>query len=131
MIGYLHYDRDLPLKVPGVRGETYDSAIRRLVNGDILIYPQKHILVGLLGRAPARASEDSTIVELGYGCWLQNRLERPFRLRLDTANWSVAKRQYVFKELEIARQEARESVAAGNRKEKSWVFFLLAVRTKC
>lgn len=117
------HDRDLPLSVPSAFGKTYDEVIRKLASRDIVSYPKKHILAVPLSWSKAKDIEGKIVVELGYGFWANNKLAVPYRLIVDSTNWSAAKRNYILTELEVSREEAKERAKVGKKSEKSWVFF--------
>lgn len=117
------HDRDLPLNVPGAYGKTYDEVIRKIASRDIVSYPKKHIFAAPLSWSKAKDIGGKIVVELGYGFWANNKLATPYRLIVDSTNWSAAKKNYILTELEVSREEAKEKATAGKKSEKSWVFF--------
>lgn len=117
-------DRDLPLSVPSTYGSTYDEVIRKLASRDIVAYPKQHILVAPLSWSKAKDAAGKIVVELSYGFWANKKLTTPYRLIVDSTNWSAAKKNYILTELEVSRKEAKERADAGQKSEKSWVFFI-------
>ncbi|WP_414430563.1 hypothetical protein ACMG4M_01140 [Alcanivorax sp. IL3] len=117
-------DRDLPLRVPGAYGNSYDEVVRKLASRDIVVYSQKHIYVAPLSWSKPKEISGKTVVELSYGFWANKKLSSPYRLVIDSSSWSAAKKNYVLTELEVSRKEAKERSDAGKKSEKSWVFFV-------
>jgi hypothetical protein len=118
------YDRDLPLHVSGVDGDTYTKVIRKLPSGDITPYPEKAIFTAPLSWAPPEDIDGKTLVKLACGFWANKKLVTPYRLIIDATDWGTSKKNYILTELEVARKEAMERDKAGKKSEKSWVFFL-------
>ncbi|MFZ2404867.1 MAG: hypothetical protein WAW41_06995, partial [Methylobacter sp.] len=81
------------------------------------------ILAAPLSWSKAEDVDGKIIVKLGCGLWANNKLAEPYRLIIDSMNWSDAKKNYILTELEASREEAMERAKAGKKSEKGWVFF--------
>lgn len=122
-INYPH-DRDLPLSVPDVEANNYKLAFRSLNNGSINQYSDKRIFYGPISwKRLVTDNEDHLEIQLSYGEWVDGKLVRPYFVNVDWRRWSVAKRNSVSKEIEIARNEYMEAKKSEN-KEKGWLFFI-------
>ncbi|MGR2682590.1 hypothetical protein [Chromobacterium haemolyticum] len=121
-VNYPH-DRHLPLAVPGIATETYQRVFRSLKSDQILQHPEPRLFYAPISWKASLANDDHLEIQLSYGEWEERKLIRPYRVKVNWQNWSVAKRNYVSREIETARLEY---MAAKKRedKEKGWLFFL-------
>jgi hypothetical protein len=117
------YDRDAALQIPGLRGSTYEELFWRLKQNEIIRYPVAHTFYGPMSWS--RAVQDDAFLELtlNAGEWRENRLVRPYRVRLGWTHWSPAQRRAVLHEIEVARHETIEA-RQRHGKERGWVFFI-------
>jgi len=68
--------------------------------------------------------DDKILVELSYGYWTNDGLD-PYRVIVDSSNWSKAKISYILEELEVARNESIQAKKKDSKsKVKSWLFFI-------
>ena len=117
------YDRDLPLVVPGVVAGSYQRVFRSLVSDQILEYPDSRLFYAPISwKAPIK-DNDQIEIQLSYGEWIERKLTRSYRLRIDWKDWSAAKRSYVYREIETARLQYIVAQKRG-QKEKGWLFFI-------
>jgi hypothetical protein len=117
------YDRDLPLAVPGVAADTYQHVFRSLKSDQIIQYPEPRLFCAPISWKAPITGDDHLEIQLSYGEWKERKLTRPYRVKVDWQNWSVAKRNYVSREIETARLEYMAAKKRGD-KEKGWLFFI-------
>lgn len=117
------YDRDLPLAVPGIAADTYQRAFRSLKSDQIVQYPEPHLFYAPISWKAPVVNDNQLEIQLSYGEWNERKLTRPYRVRMDWCGWSTAKRNYVSREIEIARLEYMTAKKGGG-KEKGWLFFV-------
>ncbi|EBV1910049.1 hypothetical protein [Salmonella enterica] len=120
------HDRGMSLNVPGISGQIYMTAFKKLRN-EIQPYPEPKIFYAPLLWNKFTENDENLIIPLS-GEWGEDESGKPkptrsYQIYIDWAGWSKAKRTVVRKELEAARTEAIE--AKGKRlKDKAWVFFI-------
>jgi hypothetical protein len=117
------FDRYLPLSVPDIAAKTYSSVFRSLKSDQIIRYPQLQFFYAPLSWTPPTINHDHLEIQLSYGHWENKKLTVPYQVKVNWKNWSIAKRNYVSREIEIARLE---SIAAkkGGEKSKGFLFFV-------
>ncbi len=117
------YDRDLRLTVPGISADTYLWVFQRIKSDEIVLHPDLRIFYAPISWKKPSANNDNLEILLSAGEWQEKLLARPYRVKVDWQKWGAAKRNYVSREIEIARQEY---IAAKGRKsnEKGWLFFI-------
>ena len=117
------YDRDLPLVVPGIQADRYQSVFQVLKRDQILKYPTPCIFYAPISWKKYISTEELIEIQLGYGEWTERTLTRPYRVRVHWKEWSAARRNYVSSEIEISRLECIEGKNRGDN-TKGWLFFI-------
>lgn len=117
------FDRDLPLAVPGVAADTYHGVFRSLKSDQVVQYPEPRLFYAPISWKAPIADDVQLEIQLSYGEWIERKLTRPYRVRLDWKDWSSAKRNYVSREIETAKSEYMAAKKRGD-KEKGWLFFI-------
>lgn len=117
------YDRDRSLTVPGITANTYQSVFRSLKSDQIVQTSEPRLFYAPISWKVPIADDDQMEIQLSYGEWKDRRLIRPYRVRIDWRDWSAARRNYVSREMEIARLEYMKAKRLGG-KEKGWLFFI-------
>ncbi|HFW4387844.1 TPA: hypothetical protein ACIBPX_002539, partial [Salmonella enterica subsp. enterica serovar Potsdam] len=120
------HDRGMSLNVPGISGQIYMTAFKKLRN-EIQPYPEPKIFYAPLLWNKFTENDEKLIIPLS-GEWGEDESGKPkptrsYQIYIDWAGWSKAKRTVVRKELEAARTEAIEAKGKG-LKDKAWVFFI-------
>ncbi|CAJ5232334.1 Uncharacterised protein [Burkholderia pseudomallei] len=117
------FDRNLSLTVPSITADTYQRVFRSLKSDQIIQYPEPRLFYAPISWKVSSANDNHLEIQLSYGEWEERKLIRPYRVKVNWQNWSVAKRNYVSREIETARLEY---MAAKKRedKEKGWLFFI-------
>lgn len=120
------HDRGMSLNVPGISGQIYMTAFKKLRN-EIQPYPEPKIFYAPLLWNKFTENDEKLIIPLS-GEWGEDESGKPkptrsYQTYIDWAGWSKAKRTVVRKELEAARTEAIEAKGKG-LKDKAWVFFI-------
>lgn len=118
------HDRDLALSISNISGKTYDEVIQKLPSNKIILTNEVKVFAAPISWSKPQELNKSIIVELGCGLWADNKLLDPYKVVIDTSEWGIAKKNYVLKEIEVARREAIERNRKGRKNEKSWLFFL-------
>ncbi|MDF1876008.1 hypothetical protein JHD48_09695 [Sulfurimonas sp. SAG-AH-194-I05] len=117
-------DRDLPLLISNLYGDTYNDVIRRLSSKEIVIYTKNHLLYAPLGWQKIHKDNDKLIIYLGYGYWINNKLI-PYKVQVNIGDWSKSKINYVLEELNIAIYDSKQVKDKDKKtKVKSWLFFI-------
>lgn len=116
------YDRDLPLAVEGIHGKTFRDVFGRVTNNRIILHERPKLFYAPISWWTPVERQDAFEVKLGYGEWVGEKLEQPYRVRVMWADWSDSRKRHIRHEIEVARQEA---IAAGkkNSRVKGWLFF--------
>lgn len=120
------HDRGMSLNVPGISGQIYMTAFKKL-RKEVQSYPEPKIFYAPLLWKKFSENEEKLIIPLS-GEWGKDEAGKPkptrsYQLHIEWAGWSKAKRTVVRKELEAARTEAIEAKGKG-LKDKAWVFFI-------
>lgn len=120
------HDRGMSLNVPGISGQIYMTAFKKLRN-EVQPYPEPKIFYAPLLWNKFTENDENLIIPLS-GEWGEDESGKPkptrsYQIYIDWASWSKAKRTVVRKELEAARTEAIEAKGKG-LKDKAWVFFI-------
>ncbi|HGL6398533.1 TPA: hypothetical protein ACKFL2_002424 [Citrobacter koseri] len=120
------HDRGMSLNVPGISGQIYMTAFKKLRN-EVQPYPEPKIFYAPLLWNKFTQDDENLIIPLS-GEWGEDESGKPkptrsYQIYIDWAGWSKAKRTVVRKELEAARTEAIEAKGKG-LKDKAWVFFI-------
>lgn len=118
------FDREeLPLQVPTCEGSTFASVFWRL--GKLMQFrsPVHLYYAPLHWKAPTR-SEAFIEWQLSAGDWdtVNNRRGTSYRVRVDWSAWSTTQRSTLLHEIEVARDNAKDSGGATN----AWLFFVAA-----
>ncbi|MYN08897.1 hypothetical protein [Pseudoduganella aquatica] len=118
------YDRDLGLSLPGVEADKYYAAFKKLKWDDMLRYPEPRIFYAALRWA--KPVEGDAYMEIGLDAGQREggKLLVGHRVRIEWAGWSDARKNAVRKEIEAAREEAKQAFEAGQKQKKAFVFFL-------
>lgn len=120
------HDRGMSLNVPGISGQIYMTAFKKLRN-EVQPYPEPKIFYAPLLWNKFTENGENLIIPLS-GEWGEDESGKPkptrsYQIYIDWAGWSKAKRTVVRKDLEAARTEAIEAKGKG-LKDKAWVFFI-------
>ncbi|MEP8673194.1 hypothetical protein ABKV27_14105 [Enterobacter hormaechei] len=120
------HDRGMSLNVPGISGQIYMTAFKKLRN-EVQPYPEPKIFYASLLWNKFTENDENLIIPLS-GEWGKDEEGKPkptrsYRIYIEWASWSKAKRTVVRKELEAARTEAIEAKGKG-LKDKAWIFFI-------
>jgi hypothetical protein len=120
------HDRGMSLNVPGISGQIYMTAFKKLRN-EVQPYPEPKIFYAPLLWNKFTENDENLIIPLS-GEWGEDKSGKPkptrsYQIYIDWAGWSKAKRTVVRKDLEAARTEAIEAKGKG-LKDKAWVFFI-------
>lgn len=120
------HDREMSLNVPGISGQIYMTAFKKLRN-EIQSYPEPKIFYAPLLWNGFSEHDEKLIISLS-GEWGVDDSGKPkstrsYQIHIEWVNWSKAKRTVVRKELEAARTEAIEANGKG-MKDKAWIFFI-------
>ena len=120
------HDRGMSLNVPGISGQIYMTAFKKLRN-EVQPYPEPKIFYAPLLWNKFTENDENLIIPLS-GEWGEDESGKPkptrsYQIYINWASWSKAKRTVVRKELEAARTEAIEAKGKG-LKDKAWVFFI-------
>jgi hypothetical protein len=117
-------DRDLPLSITGLFGDIYNDIIRKLSSQEIVKYTKNHLLYAPISWKRPTTDGENFIFELSYGYWTKNGLT-PYKVVIDSSDWSQAKVSYILEELEVARNEAIQAKKKDKKaRTKSWLFFI-------
>ena len=120
------HDRGMSLNVPGISGQIYMTAFKKLRN-EVQPYPEPKIFYAPLLWNKFTENDENLIIPLS-GEWGKDEEGKPkptrsYQIYIEWASWSKAKRTVVRKELEAARTEAIEAKGKG-LKDKAWIFFI-------
>ncbi|BBV03744.1 TPA: hypothetical protein ACS78B_000407 [Providencia alcalifaciens] len=120
------HDRVMSLNVPGISGQIYMTAFKKL-RSQIQSYPEPKIFYAPLLWNGFSENDEKLIIPLS-GEWEvddsgKSKSTRSYQIHIEWIGWSKAKRTVVRKELEAARTEAIEANGKG-MKDKAWVFFI-------
>ncbi|HCU0614283.1 TPA: hypothetical protein OUF56_004342 [Enterobacter bugandensis] len=120
------YDRGMSLNVPGISGQIYMTAFKRL-RKEVQPYPESKIFYAPLLWNKFSENDEKLIIPLS-GEWGKDESGKPkstrsYQIHIEWTSWLKAKRTVVRKELEAARTEAIEAKDKG-LKDKAWVFFI-------
>lgn len=117
------FDRDLPLTVPGISSNTYQYVFWSLKRNQIILYPKLKIFYAPISWKALVIENDHLDIQLNAGEWGEKGFSCSYKVKINWKNWGTAKRNYVSKEMEIARLEAIEADKRGTN-EKGWLFFI-------
>jgi len=118
------FDRDLELTIPGIDTATYRSVFKKLKWDELIFYPKARLFYAAIRWNKPVDTEDYLEVLLDAGERGDNkRLLRGYRIRVQWAEWSKAKRAFVRNEIEAARKEAIKA-SNENPKSKGYLFFI-------
>lgn len=115
------YDRDISLNIPGIIGNTYLTAFKKLGNSIQPYVVSKVFYSQLLWQAITH--DDVKLIIPLSGEWEGAKPARNYQIHVEWAQWSKAKKTLLLNELEAAQEEAKEAKNAG-KKDKAWVFFI-------
>lgn len=117
-------DRDLPLVITGTYGETYNDVIRRLSSQEIVQYTKQHLFYAPIGWQEIEMHDGYFVINSSYGYWVNKKLN-PYKVQVNTEDWSQSKINYVLEELNVARHDAIDIKKKDQKtKIKSWLFFI-------
>ncbi len=118
------YDRDLELSVPGVEADKYYGVFKKLKWDELRRYPEPKIFYAAMrwGKPIDEATHMEIVVDAGQR--EGSKLVVGHRVRIEWADWSEARKTYVRRELEVAREEAKRAFEAGQKQKKAFVFIL-------
>ncbi|HHB9140192.1 TPA: hypothetical protein ACN7S4_001774, partial [Klebsiella pneumoniae] len=110
------HDRGMSLNVPGISGQIYMTAFKKLRN-EVQPYPEPKIFYAPLLWNKFTENDENLIIPLS-GEWGKDEEGKPkptrsYQIYIEWASWSKAKRTVVRKELEAARTEAIEAKGKG------------------
>lgn len=119
------HNRDLPLSIPDVDGDTFEHIFEHLDRNQIRSYKVRRVFYAPLRWSAPMASEDSLEITVDAGEWsdLERRRVHPYRVQALWGNWSATRRTSMKREIEVARLEAIKASKDG-RPEKGWLFFI-------
>lgn len=113
-------DREsLPLQVPDCEGNTFATVFWRL--GKIMAFREStHLYYAPLHWKAPTKTDTHMEWQLDAGDWDKenNRRGEAYRVRVDWANWSATQRNTLLHEIEVARDQAKDSGGA----VKAWLF---------
>jgi hypothetical protein len=118
------YDRDLALSLPGVEADKYYVAFKKLKWDGLLRYPEPRIFYAALRWAKPVEDDAYIEIKLDAGQREGGKLVVGHRVRIEWAGWSYARKNTVRREIEVAREEAKQAFEAGQKQKKAFVFFL-------
>lgn len=120
------YDRGMSLNIPGIDADTYMTVFKKLKD-PIQPYPDRRVFYSQLLWQNFEQDDNRLIIPLS-GEWAKNELgklkpSRSYKLHVEWANWSQAKRTALRNELDAAQEEAKD---AGKKKlkDRAQVFFI-------
>lgn len=120
------YDRCMSLSIPGIDAQNYITVFKKLKD-PIQIYPDQRIFYSQLLWQSFEQNDDRLIIPLS-GEWTKDesgkfKPSRSYKLHVEWATWSQAKRTALRNELEAAQEEAKD---AGKKKlkDRAQVFFI-------
>lgn len=116
----------MPLSIPAINTQTYMSVFKKL-KAPIQSYPDQRIFYSQLLWQSFEQNDDRLIIPLS-GEWIKDesgkfKSSRSYKLHVEWATWSQAKRTALRNELEAAQEEAKD---AGKKKlkDRAQVFFI-------
>ncbi|AZP43914.1 hypothetical protein EJP81_19490 [Rahnella aquatilis] len=120
------YDRGMSLNIPGIDADTYMTVFKKLKD-PIQSYPDRRVFYSQLLWQKFEHDDNRLIIPLS-GEWAKDEFgklkpSRSYKLHVEWASWSQAKRTALQNELEAAQEEAKD---AGKRKlkDRAQVFFI-------
>ncbi|MBS9427633.1 MULTISPECIES: hypothetical protein [Photorhabdus] len=120
------YDRGMSLNIPGIDADTYMTVFKKLKD-PIQSYPDRRVFYSQLLWQKFEQDENRIIIPLS-GEWAKDesgklKPSRSYKLHVEWANWSQAKRTALRNELDAAQEEAKD---AGKKKlkDRAQVFFI-------
>ncbi|MFN1144524.1 hypothetical protein [Serratia quinivorans] len=120
------YDRGMSLNIPGIDTDTYMTVFKKLKD-PIQSYPDRRVFYSQLLWQNFEQDDNRLIIPLS-GEWAKDEFgklkpSRSYKLHVEWANWSQAKRTALRNELDAAQEEAKD---AGKKKlkDRAQVFFI-------
>lgn len=120
------YDRGMSLNIPDIDADTYMTAFKKLKD-PIQSYPDRRVFYSQLVWQNFEQNDNRLIIPLS-GEWAKDesgklKPSRSYKLHVEWASWSQAKRTALRNELDAAQEEAKD---AGKKKlkDKAQVFFI-------
>lgn len=120
------YDRGMSLNIPGIDADTYMTVFKKLKD-PIQSYPDRRVFYSQLLWQNFEQDDNRLIIPLS-GEWAKDEFgklkpSRSYKLHVEWANWSQAKRTALRNELDAAQEEAKD---AGKKKlkDRAQVFFI-------
>lgn len=119
------YDRDLDLSIPGINAKNYLTAFKKIKWDELCRYSEARIFYSPILWKKATETEEYLEVLVDAGEREDKKLTNGYRVRIEWAEWSKAKRTYVRNELEAARKEAIDAKGKDSKtKLKGYLFFI-------
>jgi hypothetical protein len=123
-IAFPHDRAGLPLAVPQCVGQTFDQVFRRLSGSEITVHrePRRLYYAALQWCAPT-VNEAAAEWLLDAGEWdaAHKRRGIAYRVRVVWSHWTPRQRETLRREVEIARDEAKQHK---EKAVKAWMFFV-------
>lgn len=119
------YDRDLDLSIPDINAKNYLTVFKKLKWDELCRYSEARIFYSPILWKKATETEEYLEVLVDAGERQVKKLTNGYRVRIEWAEWSKAKRTYVRNELEAARKEAIDTKGKDSKtKLKGYLFFI-------
>ncbi|MCP9269794.1 hypothetical protein M5U04_17330 [Xenorhabdus sp. XENO-1] len=120
------YDRGMSLNIPGIDADTYMTAFKK-IRSPIQVYPERRVFYTELLWQKFDQGDGMLIIPLS-GEWEKDesgksKPSRSYKIQVEWASWSQAKRTVLRKELEAALGETKDARKRG-LKDKALVFFI-------
>lgn len=109
--------------MPEISSNTYQYVFWSLKRNQIILYSQLKIFYAPISWKALVIDSDHLDIQLNAGEWGEKGFSCSYKVRINWKDWGTAKRNYVTKEIEIARLEAIEADKRGG-KQKGWLFFI-------
>ncbi|WP_150468463.1 hypothetical protein [Francisella sp. SYW-9] len=108
---------DLPLQITGLGERSYKNTFQLVFNRDNLEYTKKSIFYGAI----------NTMKEISEvnGIYTVNLVAKPYKLKIDTSNWSETHKRIFLKEFEENFKDAKKYFITHNKniKKQMYIFF--------
>lgn len=118
------YDRHLPLRVPGVDVHVYRQVFKKLKWEPVEYFPANRVFYAAIQWAKPEENEQYLEITLSAGLRQGDMWVQPYKVRIEWAEWSKARRTAVKTEIEIAREEARAATKEGHKEKKGYLFLI-------
>lgn len=117
------FDRNMSLKIPGVSGETYSTAFKKLPGNKLDTYEENKVFYSKLSWEKFLINDDELVLKLSPYDWKESQPIGHYHLKIDWSSWAKRTRTLISNELEASRKEAIDAKKSG-KKDEAWVFFL-------